>query len=98
MEFDIIWSIRARAELKAIHDYIAADNPKAAERVCDAIYKRVAVLRGAPRLAQVYDCDSSDEVRHTVSGKYRIFFSINESEHRVEVLCVWHGARHEPDL
>ena len=98
MEFDIIWSNRARAELRAIHDYISLDNPAAADRVCDAIYKRVEVLRGAPKLAQVYDCDSSDEIRHTVSGKYRIFFSINETEHRVEVLCVWHGARQEPEL
>lgn len=98
MDYDIIWSTRARAELKAIHDHIAEDNPKAAKRVCDAIYKRVEVLRGAPRLAQVYDCDSHGEIRHTVSGKYRIFFSVDDTECRVEVLCVWHGARQEPEL
>ena len=98
MEYDIIWSRRARDELKAVHEYIALDNPTAADRVCDAITDRVAVLRGAPRLAQRYTSDANAEVRQTISGKYRIFFSINETECRIEVLSVWHSARQEPEL
>jgi len=29
----VIWSARARADLKAIHDYIAKDSPENAKRV-----------------------------------------------------------------
>ena len=98
MEYEIIWSRRARRDMKAIHVYIAADNAAAADRVCEAIYNRVDLLRSAPRLAQRYECDALFEVRQTVSGKYRIFFAINDAQLRIEVLTVWHGARQEPNL
>ena len=98
MEYDVIWSRRARRDMKAIHDYIAEDNADAADRVCDAIYKRVDVLRAVPRLAQRYECDVQGEVRQTVSGKYRLFFVIDDSNRRIEVLAVWHGARQELEL
>jgi plasmid stabilization system protein ParE len=84
--------------MNAIHDYIAEDNPDAADRVCDAIYTRIDVLRSAPRLAQRYECDFKAAVRQTVSGKYRIFFSIDDDQCRIEVLTIWHGARQEPEL
>ncbi len=98
MEYEVIWSWRARNDLKAIHEYIAQDNPDAADHVCDAVYDRVQVLMSAPRLAQRYKCDFPGEVRQTVSGKYRIFFSIDDANHRIEVLTVWHSARQEPEL
>ena len=83
---------------ECLEDYIAEDNPNAAVRVCDAIYDRVDILRSAQRLAQFYECDVPGEIRQTVSGKYRIFFLIDDSKHQIEVLTVWHGARQEPEL
>ena len=98
MEYEVIWSRRARRDMNAIHDHIAQDNSDAAERVCAAIYTRVELLRSAPRLAQRYECDVQAEVRQTVTGKYRIFFVIDDDRRRIEVLTVWHGARQEPEL
>jgi toxin ParE1/3/4 len=46
----VAWTSEAHRWLRDIYDYIAADNPAAAERVALAIYDSVRVLREHPRL------------------------------------------------
>ena len=44
------WSQRARADLKAIHDYITKDSPINAKAVVRDILARAATLRVTPRV------------------------------------------------
>jgi len=50
----VAWTAEAQRWLRDIYDYIAADNPAAAERVALAIYDSVRVLQEHPRLGQRY--------------------------------------------
>ena len=88
---EIRWSGEAERRLQAVHDYIAADNPTAASRVVDAIYRKVQLLRAYPRLGQRYEVIVDREVREVIYGHYRIPYLI-ASEEVVEVLGVFHAA------
>lgn len=46
------WSQRARADLKAIHDYIAKDSPANAKAVVRDILARAATLPDTPRIGR----------------------------------------------
>jgi toxin ParE1/3/4 len=98
MAFQVVWTAPVSNSLEAIRTYIAQDNPKAADRVVDAIVQQADLLEAVPRLGPRYPCRSPGEIRQTISGKYRIFYEVFESEERVEILTVWHGARREPRL
>ena len=98
MAFQVEWTERASQAMEAIWTYIACDNPAAADRVIDGIVQQADRLEAVPRLGPWYSCNLPGEIRQTISGKYRIFYEVNESDQRVEILNVWHGARQEPEL
>ena len=98
MEYEIAWTEPAAEQLEKIHDFIAVDNPAAAQRVVAKIIARVEKLKTTPRIGVVYRKAGKHPVRKIVSGKYRIFYRVIEDARQVEILLVWHGARREPDL
>ncbi len=57
----VAWTAEAHLWLRDIHDYIAAANPAAAQRVALAILESVRVLHEHPRLGPRYlyltDCE-----------------------------------------
>jgi len=59
----VAWTAEAQRWLRDIYDYIAADNPAAAERVALAIFDSVRVLQEHPRLGQRYHYLTGREVR-----------------------------------
>jgi plasmid stabilization system protein ParE len=73
----VSWTDEAQLWLRDIHDYIAADNPAAAERVVLAIHACVQMLR---------------EVRRLLYGHYRIAYLIDADSGNIDVLGVFHGA------
>jgi plasmid stabilization system protein ParE len=54
MEFEIVWTEPAGLQLEETRDYIAVENPGAADRVVDKIIKRVELLRWTPRMGVVF--------------------------------------------
>jgi len=98
MEYELIWADPATAQLEEIHDYIANDNPRAADRVVAKIMARIEQLRWTPRLGAVYRETGKYAIRKIVSGKYRIFYRIIEVGQRVEILLIWHSARRDPNF
>lgn len=98
MAYQVIWTAPASEALEAIRAYIAQDNPQAADRVVDAIVQQADLLETVPRLGPRYPCRTPEEIRQTISGKYRIFYEVFASQERIEILTVWHGARREPRL
>jgi plasmid stabilization system protein ParE len=88
----IVWTEEAQLWLRDIYDYIAADNPAAAERVAFSIYASVRVLRDHPRLGQRYHHVADREVRILHYGHYRVAYLIHEHTGNVDILGVFHGA------
>ena len=98
MVFQVKWSERARFDLIEIRDYIAADNPTAARKVIREIVARTRLLATQPLSSPAYEPARDKNVRHTLAGRYRIFYRIHPADSRVEILTIWHSSRREPDL
>lgn len=98
MVFQVVWSRSALQELWAIKNYIAAENPKAAEGVVRGIEARVDLLQTIPFGFPAYAPAHDEDTRHTVVGRYRIFYRVETKKHRVRILKVWHSSRQDPEL
>jgi len=98
MDFEVIWTDFATDNLQAVFDYIAKDNPSAAERTVQRIVKRIESLKGMPFLGSIYSRAKDPRIREILSGKYRIFYRVIDPSRRVEILLIWHSARMEPRL
>lgn len=88
----VAWTAEAQVRLRDIHDYIAAENPAAAQRVALAIYESVRVLHEHPRLGQRYLYVTDREVRILLCSHYRIAYVIHEGTGDIDILGVFHGA------
>ena len=88
---EIIWAEEAERWLKDIHDYIAQDNPAAAEKVVSGIYQRAQILLEFPEVGYKYRSEPEGDIRILLYGHYRIVYLIKGSD-RVEILGVFHGA------
>ena len=88
---EIRWTFEALRCLEGIHEYIAADNPRAASDVVRGIYAKVQLLCEHPRLGQRYEPIDNREVRETSYGHYRIAYLI-KGDGNIDVLGVFHGS------
>ena len=96
MDFKIIWSDAAIADLQGIWDYIAQHDPEAAIRIGRGILAHVRVLANFPYIGPPYPRGSRGTLREIVVRPYRILYDVSEESQSVEILHVWHGARDEP--
>jgi plasmid stabilization system protein ParE len=87
----IRWTEESERWLRDIHDYIAQDNPEAAQRVVAGIYDRAQILVKYPKIGHIYRVESEGEIRILLYGHYRIAYLLKQDE-RVEILGVLHGA------
>lgn len=86
---------RARADLRAIHHYIAADNPPAAKRTLARIRRAVESLATFPELGRAWEGGPTRAL--SIAGiPYRIHYRVREDE--LEILRVFHTARLPPDV
>jgi plasmid stabilization system protein ParE len=69
------WTSEAERWLKDIYDYIAADNPTAAARVVNGIYKKARLLTRFPAAGYLYE-SPEHEIRILLYGHYRITYLI----------------------
>ncbi len=88
----VAWTAEAQLWLRDIHDYIATDNPAAAERVALAIHASVRVLQEHPKLGHRYHYVTGREVRILHYSHYRIAYLIHEDAENIDILGVFHGA------
>lgn len=96
MDFKVIWSDEAIADLREICSYIARDNPEAALRMGQGILDHVRILVRFPFVGPTYPRGAWGPLRVIVFRSYRIFYDVSEELRRVDILHVWHGAREEP--
>ena len=98
MDFKIIWSDEAIADLNDICSYIARQDSEAALRMGNGIIDHVGILGQFPFIGPTYPRGTRGPLREIVFRSYRIFYDVSEQSHRIDILHVWHGARDEPKL
>lgn len=81
---------RAAADLEAIALYVAAENPRAALALTDAIERRLWQLAQHPYSGLLRE-DIGPGIRHLVAGRYLAFYRVTSEA--VEVLRILHGRR-----
>lgn len=87
---EINWTAEAQQWLEDIFEFIALDDPKAAERVVTGIYDRAQTLRDFPKAGYRYE-GSRRHVRILLYGHYRIAYLLKDDEN-IDILGVFHGA------
>jgi len=87
----LTWTSEAERWLRDIYNYIAKDNPAAAEKVVNEIYDKAQMLLEQPEIGYRYEHESEDEIRILLYGHYRITYVIKQKQ-EVVILGVFHGA------
>src|SRR5277367_6772042 len=96
MDFKIIWSEAAIADLGQICSYIAQQDTDAALRMGLGILDHTQILASFPFIGPAYPRGVQGTLRDIVFRSYRIFNDVSEQSRSVEILHVRHGARQEP--
>jgi plasmid stabilization system protein ParE len=96
MDFNIVWTEPAIADLDAILAYVAQQRPSSVEKVRDMIFAHVEILGTFPFIGPRYERDRRGRTREIVCQPYRILYRVIEDSSRVEILTIRHGARSEP--
>lgn len=65
---ELRWTEEAHRWLRDIHDYIAADNPAAAQRVVSGIYDKAQMLSSFPEIGHRYRAEAEGEIRSFSMG------------------------------
>src|SRR5436309_11113052 len=82
---------RASADIEHICDYIAKDNPDAADQLEDRIHEAIKLLAKFPRMGHVRPDVTDKRYLFRAVGKYIIAYRIESKE--LIVVRVLHGAR-----
>ncbi len=85
------WSARARADLKAIHDYIAKGSPLNAKAVAREILARAATLPETPRIGRIVPELSDPQIREIPVHAWRVIYQLRGSD--LYVLTLVHKRR-----
>ena len=92
----VVWSVEAEACLAEIEDYIARDNPEAAERWVTRLIERVSPLEDFPEMGHVVPEYEDSRVRELLVRGYRIFYVVRGDT--VCIATVFEGHRLPPPL
>lgn len=98
MAFKIIWSEPALDDLRCLTDFVAADNPAAAEKLGHAILAKTRYLTVHPHIGRMVPEIGMKNVRELIHRPYRIIYRVNSNNETIAIVRVWHGARGEPEI
>lgn len=86
----VVLTAAAEADLEAIGDYIARDNPVRAVSVVRELYRSCLDIAEMPEAGPVVLRYAHHGIRHRVHGRYLIFYRIGEM--RITILHILNGA------
>lgn len=92
MAVQIVWSARARRDVRSIYDYIASDSIRHARAEVDRIAASTDRLRSFPQSGRRVAEDEAKRLREVISGSYRILYR-TLSDVKIEIAAVVHGSR-----
>lgn len=94
----VIWTPRARADLKAIHDYIAKDSRQNAQRVAREILQKADALAEPPRPGRKVPEINDPDLREISAYSWRVIYHLRNNS--VFIVTLIHKRRQpgEQDL
>lgn len=93
--FKVIVSPQAWGDFFQIYDYIAAENPGAAGRFCEALLNHIELLSTFPHIGTA--STKFKGVRSVLHTPVRIYYRVDELRQSVEIIHFWHTARRSPN-
>ena len=90
----IIWAPLAVDRAAEIARYISYDNPSAASKWIDNLFKKVEILKSAPEIGRIVPEIETKDLRELIFGNYRIIYRVEKS--KVNILTVRHGKQMLP--
>ena len=87
----LVWSSLALDRALEAKAYIAADNPRAAEKWASGLIDAVAKLKHQPKIGRIVPEVGLEEYRELVYGNYRVVYRISTAA--IFILTVRHYKR-----
>lgn len=87
----VIWTPRARADLKAIHDHIAKDSPLNARKIVRELVQQPGILPGFPQMGHKVPEINDDNLREISLHSWRIIYHLRQE--RIFIVTVVHKRR-----
>ncbi len=87
----LVWSDRARNDLREIGRYIARSNPENARAFVQRLQARARSAAKAPRAGRRVPEFDAEDLREVIEGSYRIIYRL--ARRRLEVVTVIEGHR-----
>ena len=84
----IIWSPLALDRASEITKYISIDNPTAAQKWVDNIFKQVDLLTDSPEIGRIVPEIDRKEIRELIFGNYRIIYRLEKTN--ISILTTRH--------
>ena len=98
MDYQVVLSPSARADLRAIVRYISFDAPDRALEFGRFLISRTRFLAISPELGRIVPELENPFIREIVVRSYRVVYRLDHSHHLVEVIRFWHAARGIPEI
>ena len=90
MAYQIIITARAERDLENIRNFIARDNPEAADDFCAKLVREAKSLRTFPHRIGTFA--KRPNIRKMPYQAYLIFYKLGDEARTVEILRFWHSA------
>ena len=98
MDYQVVLSPSARADLRDIVRYISFDAPDRALQFGLFLISRTRLLAQSPELGRVVPEFEDPFIREIVVRSYRVVYRLDNLRHLVEVIRFWHAARGTPEI
>jgi plasmid stabilization system protein ParE len=87
----IVWTRKALADLREIHDYIARDSPRYGQIQVERIQNAAEKIGRFPEIGRIVPEFPDGPWREVLTGNYRIIYRWDSESGRGLILAVVHG-------
>ena len=98
MDYQVILSPSAQADLSDIVRYISLDAPDRALHFGQMLLSSTRKLAQFPEMGRVVPEFNKISIREIIVRSYRVVYRVDHARHSVEVARCWHGARGTPEI
>jgi toxin ParE1/3/4 len=98
MDYQVVVSVSARADLQSIVHYISFDAPDRVLRFGQFLMFHTKALARFPELGRVVPEFDDALIREIIVRSYRIVYRLDHSKHLIEVIRFWHASRGIPEI
>lgn len=96
MDYQVLITDSALADLREIVEFVAQDDPRAAARLGEKLVVLALSLHTLPERHAFHDRERA--IRKMPISPYLLFYMCDHGARVVNIVHFWHGAREWPDL